>query len=255
MPEGDRWVLSCGDSIIVSVSGPQAAGVQAQAGNALSAAPQPGLSLDEARKLIQTVNADKDLQTSFAHTPKPDPSVAEFWRNLAEGFSNFFKGASELFAPIAPVLPYLLYALGLAVILLLLSPVVRLFLTTRFERLIARDHLRADTSWRPSRAAVVAILSDIDALAGEGRYDEAIHLLLVRSVADINAFRPDMVRPHYSSRDILTHPLLPEAARPAFRSIVEWVEKSYFAGLSVGKAGFDACRQAYVDFVATEGIA
>jgi hypothetical protein len=121
--------------------------------------------------------------------------------------------------------------------------------------LIARDHLRADTTWRPSRAAVVAILTDIDALAGEGRYDEAIHLLLVRSVADINAFRPDMVRPHYSSRDILTHPLLPEAARPAFRSIVEWVEKSYFAGLSVGKAGFDACRQAYVDFVAAEGLA
>jgi hypothetical protein len=261
MPGGDRCVLS-GDSNIVSASGFQAtgwqaAGVQSPTASTapVAAQPGPGLSIEEARKLIQAVNADKDIQTSFAHTPKPDPNAAEFWRKLAEDIGKAFKGVSELLGPVAPVLPYLLYALGIAVILLLLSPVVRLFLTTRFERLIARDHLRADAAWRPSRAAVVAILSDIDALAGEGRYDEAVHLLLVRSVADINAFRPDMVRPHYSSRDILTHPLLPEGARPAFRAIVEWVEKSYFAGLTVGKAGFDACRQAYVDFVAAEGIA
>jgi hypothetical protein len=244
-----------GDSIIVSASGLQAAGVQAQAGSAVSVAPKATVSIEDARKMIQAINADKDLQTSFTHTPKPDPATAEFWRKLTEGLTGFFKSVSEVFAPIAPVLPYLLYALGIAVVLLLLSPVVRLFLTTRFERLIARDHLRPDTSWRPSRAAVVAILSDIDALAGQGRFDEAIHLLLVRSVADINTFRPDMVRPHYSSRDILTHPLLPEGARPAFQKIVEWVEKSYFAGLSVTQTDFDICRQAYVDFVAAEGIA
>ena len=212
------------------------------------------MTIDEARKLIQAVNADKDLQSSFAHTPKPDPAMEAFWRRMFEDLGQFFKMLGDLFAPIAPILPYLLYALGIAVVLLLLSPVVRLFLTTRFERLIARDNLRGDTPWRPSRAAVVAILSDIDALAREGRFDEAVHLLLVRSVADINAFRPDLVRKHYSSRDILIHPLLPEAARPAFRAIVQWVEKSYFAGISVGQAGFEACRKAYVDFVAAEGI-
>lgn len=226
-----------------------------QAEGAVSASSGAGLRIEEARKLIKEVNAGKDIQTAFDHTPRPDPAVAEFWRKLDEDIKAFFHSMSELFAPIAPILPYLLYGLGLAVLLLLLSPVVRLFLTTRFERLIARDHLRSDASWRPSREAVTALLSDIDALARDGRYEDAVHLLLVRSIADINAFRPDLVRPHYSSRDILTHPLLPDAARPAFRSIVEWVEKSYFAGLSVGQAGFEACRKAYVDFVAAEGIA
>ena len=65
---------------------------------------------------------------------------------------------------------------------------------------------------------------------------------------------PHLVRLHYSARDILSHPLLPEAARPAFRAIVQCVEKSYFAGLRVGKAGFDACRAAYMDFVRAEGL-
>lgn len=209
-------------------------------------------TLEQAKQLIHTVNADKDIQTSFYNAPAPDPRAAEFWRKVFEAIGHFFKGLSDLFAPLAPIFPFLLYALGFAVVCLLLSPVVRLFLTSRFERLFARDNLKADTPWRPTRAAVVALLSDIDALAAEGRYDEAIHLLLVRSVADINAFRPDLVRSHYSARDILNHPLLPESARPAFRQIVEWVEKSYFAGLTVGKAGFDACRAAYVAFAAAD---
>ncbi len=210
------------------------------------------VTLQQAKTLIHTVNAHKDLQTSFFNTPKPDPHAAEFWRKVFEAIGHFFQGVAELFAPLAPIFPYLLYAIGFGVVCLLLSPVARLFLTTRFERLFARDHLKADAPWRPTREAVVALLGDIDALAAEGRYDEAVHLLLVRSVADINAYRPDMVRSHYSARDILNHPLLPEAARPAFRQIVEWVEKSYFAGIAAGKAGFEACRAAYVAFVAVD---
>ncbi len=215
----------------------------------------PGVSLDQAKRLIHTVNAHNDLQIRFGHTPPPDPRAMEFWRKVFTAIGKFFVAVGEIFAPIAPILPYLLYALAFAVVCLLLSPVVRLFLTTRFERLFARDHLKADAPWRPTREAVAALLSEIDALAASERYDEAVHLLLVRSVADINAYRPDLVQPHYSARDILIHPLLPAGARPAFQRIVGWVETSYFAGIAVGKAGFDACRQAYVDFVASEGIA
>ena len=221
--------------------------------------PATGVSLSvpdasHARKLINLINAKHDLQTSFIATPKPDPHAGDFLRHILEGLGHFFEAVGKIFAPIAPVLPYLLYLLGFAVVAMLLSPVVRLFLTTRFERLFPGHTLKADAPWRPSRDAVVALLHDIDALAARGDYNEAVHLLLVRSVADINAYRPDLVRPHISAREICTHPLLPEGARPAFIRIVQWVEKSYFAGIIVGKAGFDACRQAYVDFVAAEGI-
>ncbi len=211
-------------------------------------ASKPGLSLDQARQLIHTVNHDKDLQSHFGHIPPPKPVHLEW-------LANFFKALGELFAPLGPILPWLLYGLAATVVVLILIPVVRLFINTRFDRLRDRDRLNADAPWRPTREAVAALLGDIDALAAAGRFDEAVHLLLVRSVADINAYRPDMVRPHYSARDILIHPLLPAGARPAFERIVGWVEKSYFAGIAVGKAGFDACREAYVDFVAAEGIA
>ena len=238
----------------------QAQSLAQASGAAASAAPPAGVpapspaSLAAARRLIAQVNARHDLQTAFAGAPEPDKKSLEMWRKIADAIGGFFHAVGEVFAPIAPVVPWLLYGLAAAIIVLLLSPVVRLFITTRFERLFQRHHLVADAPWRPSRAAVATLLSEIDALAEKGEYDEAVHLLLVRSVADINGFRPDLVRPHYSARDILSHPLLPDAARPAFRAIVQWVEKSYFAGLAVGKAGFDACRAAYVDFVRAEGV-
>lgn len=221
-----------------------------------TAAPDPAQipTASQAKDLINQVNHPHDLQSSFAIAPKPDEKSLAFWRKVSEAIGHFFHMLAELFAPLAPAMPYILGALALAFIGLLLSPVVRLFITTRFERLFARDHLRADASWRPSQAAVTALLSEIDALAANGDYDAAVHLLLVRSVADIDSFRPDLVRKHSSARDIVSHPLLPEAARPAFAQIVGWVEKSYFAGIAVGKAGFDACRAAYVAFVSAEGL-
>lgn len=209
----------------------------------------------EAKRLIQQVNGSHDLQTTFTAMPKPDLKALEFWNRVFKNIGEFFEKVASVFKPLAPVMPYILVALALALIALLLSPFVRMMITSRFQRLFARDHLRADAPWRPTREAVVALLGDIDKLAAEGSYDEAIHLLLVRSVADINAFRPDLVRKHYSARDIRSHPLLPEAARPAFTEIVRCVEKSYFAGIAATQADFDACRAAYTAFVAAEGIA
>lgn len=220
------------------------------------AAPAAGpVDLARARQLIAQANPHYDIQTKFGVMPKPDPKDLESWRRFFEGLGHIFRGVGEVFKPLAPFVPWLIFALAAAFVLLLLSPVVRLFLTTRFERLFQRDHLKADTPWRPTREAVASLLDEIDALAARGEFDEAVHLLLMRSVADINAYRPDLVRPHYSAREISTHPLLPESARPAFKRIVEWVERSFFAGVAVGQAGFAACRQAYVDFVAAEGIA
>lgn len=221
-----------------------------------SADAPPGGVIDtnHARTLIDKINAHHDIQSSFFTTPKPDTKTLDFWRKILEWLGHFFRSAGELFAPLAPIIPYLIWALIIVVVALLLSPVVRLFLTTRFERLFQRHNLQADKPWRPTREAVAALLEEIDALAARGEYDEAVHLLLVRSVADINAYRPDLVRPHFSARDIMSHPLLPAGARPAFSRIVGLVERSFFAGIPVGKDGFDACRQAYVDFVAAEGI-
>jgi hypothetical protein len=73
--------------------------------------------------------------------------------------------------------------------------------------------LTGGESWRPDAAVARVLLADADALAAKGRYAEAAHLLLRRSVQDIEGSRPRLVRPALTSRDIAAHPGLPDAAR------------------------------------------
>lgn len=210
--------------------------------------------VSSAEALIRKVNEKGLLQTRFTHTPPPKEADIGWLKAFLEWLGKVSKFFGDLLEPIAPILPWLLYLLLFALVILLLSPLVRAFIAGKVERLFQRDGLKADAPWRPTAEAAAALIEEIDALAEKGQYDEAVHLLLKRSVADLNAYRPDLVRKHYSARDIGKHPLLPEDARPAYAEITRWAEKSFFAGIPVGREGFEACRKAYVDFVASEHL-
>ncbi|MDB5471194.1 MAG: hypothetical protein JWR84_2754 [Caulobacter sp.] len=105
------------------------------------------------------------------------------------------------------------------------------------------------TDWRPDREKARILLLDADGLAAEGRFDEAVHMLLLRGVADIVARRPRLIGPALTSRDIAGLPDLPERARPAFALIAEIVERSFFGGRPVDEAGWLQAREAYEQLV------
>ena len=107
--------------------------------------------------------------------------------------------------------------------------------------------------WRPEEAEAVQLLDEADILAREGRYDEAARLLLHRSIGDIHAHRPDLVRPALTSRDIAGHPLLPRAPAAAFARIAALVERSLFARRPLGADDWQDCRAAYRDFAFADG--
>ncbi|MDC7676601.1 hypothetical protein [Asticcacaulis machinosus] len=215
---------------------------------------QDSLTSDQARSLIDKVNGSGYIQTHFTQVKPPKTEMPQWLKDLMHWLGDVITAIGKILAPLGPIMPWLIYLLVFALAMLVLSPFVRMLIRQQIERFLPRDVMKPETMWRPTKDAAAALLHDIDALAAKGEYDEAVHLLLLRSVADLNAYRPDLVRTHYSSRDILSHPLLPADARPAFGEITRWVEMSYFAGIRVGREGFDACRQAYVDFVAIEGI-
>lgn len=110
----------------------------------------------------------------------------------------------------------------------------------------------ADTAaldeWRPDSATSLALLEDADRLAGEGRFNEATHLLLQRSVGQIAAARPDWVDPSSTARELAVLPALPDGARTAFGVIAARVERSLFALRGLDRADWDAARAAYADF-------
>lgn len=102
--------------------------------------------------------------------------------------------------------------------------------------------------WRPETRAAQGLLGEADALAQQGRYAEAAHLLLFRSVADIEERLPDFLRPALTSRDIAQAPALPAPARSAFSSIARVVERGIFAARPVDETGWREARAAYENF-------
>lgn len=117
-------------------------------------------------------------------------------------------------------------------------------LWTRSEALTTE----AVDDWRPDAAPLRAWLEEADALASQGRFAEAIHSLLLRSVDDIAARRPQLARPSLTGRELASSELLPSSARGLFAGIARTVERSLFGGRPVHKGDWLEARQAYSEF-------
>lgn len=163
-------------------------------------------------------------------------------------------GLGRLLKSVAPYMKYVFWA-GLAILaLLILYAIAREIL--RLRKPVARPEgprLVADPPWRPDAAEARDLLAAADRLAGEGQFLEAAHLLLLRSVEDIQKHRPKALRVSLTAREIAVLPALPEAARPAFASIARVVERGLFGGRAVDSGDFAACRAAYEAFALPEG--
>lgn len=106
----------------------------------------------------------------------------------------------------------------------------------------------AAPGWAPEREAAIALLEDADRLAAEGRYGEAAHLLLQRSVHQIASARPDWLTPSSTAREIATIRELPWAAKRAFAVIAGEVERSLFALHGLTAQDWTRARTAYAEF-------
>ncbi len=136
---------------------------------------------------------------------------------------------------------------------------ILLFLLYHFVPAFARwvDNLRFgrkrgdadadDPVGQAEAGAARALLAEADALAAEGRFAEAVHLLLYRSVEDIEGRRPGLVKPAMTSRDLADAHDLPSVARGAFGRIARAVEISLFGGRSIDAGAWEQCRAAYAE--------
>jgi hypothetical protein len=110
----------------------------------------------------------------------------------------------------------------------------------------------ADEGWRPEAGRARTLLGEADALAAAGRYSEAAHLLLYRSIEDVDERRPELIRKSLTSRDIAALPAIPERPRGAFARIAMLVERGIYARGDHAQAEWHACRAAYEEFAFAE---
>jgi hypothetical protein len=180
--------------------------------------------------------ADPSIQFAFSE-PKP-PEVP-----------GWLKWLGEFLVDIFPLLKILFWVGAAAGVIAIAYVVARRLSGSEWPWRRRRTDADADTpDWRPEEAPARALLGEADALAAAGRYSEAAHLLLFRSIEEIEARRPRLVRPALTSRDIASEPAIPPGPRQAFAAIVMMVERSLFGGRSLGETDWGQCRAAYEEF-------
>lgn len=175
--------------------------------------------------------ADRDIQ--FELPVEPPPTRREVQLPSGGGFDG---------GPLAQVLFWVAVVLAAAGLLYLIASRV-----TGWQRR-GRDEAAADDGWQIGEEPARRLLGDADALAAEGRYAEAVHLLLHRSIEEIDRRRPATVRKALTSRDIAASPVLPAGPAAAFAAIVGAVERSLFARRALGAEDWAECRGAYQRF-------
>lgn len=166
---------------------------------------------------------------------------------------QWLRSLAELLNAIWPAVEILLWvAVGALALWLLYLLALRLRDGEwRFGR--RRGAAEAAEGWRPEAGPARQLLAEADSLAAAGRYSEAAHLLLFRSIEDIEARRPDLLRPALTSRDIAALDSIPARPRGAFARIAALVERGLFARRDLAEEDWRLCRSSYEEFAFAGG--
>lgn len=201
--------------------------------------------LDQA---LAQFSADDDLQTTRPEwEPEPVAPRDRPRRNGPHPIAQFF---ANLFGALGQVAGYLLILLIVIAILggLYLVFGERFALRGKQKDKQADPDISIVPNLRPAEDQARALLEDADALAAAGRFAEAVHLLLFRSIDEIQSKKSGLIGRSLTSREIGALSGLPDSVRATLSPIIQIVERSFFGGQEVGEAGWNEARASYETF-------
>ena len=185
-----------------------------------------------------------------AAAPQPPSPPPEWLTALGNWLKHLFDPAAQALGASWPMVQKLGIGLGALLLLAMVWHLMRPLIAKRRTRAAADDD-----AWLPPAAEALALLDEADRLAGAGRFDEATHLLLRRSIQHIAEARPEWLHPASTAREIARLPALSAAARDTFATITALVEASRYALRPLGQADWQTARNAYAAFATARIIA
>ena len=200
-----------------------------------------------------------DSSIQFNLPPPPQPPKLPAWfealfRWIGKSFEpvgRFLKWIGSFFPDAAYARIFLWIVIGAAAAALLWALYNRLLhgeWNFKLPRRTSINDLPAADEWAPEEAGARSWIEEADLLAREGRFAEAIHHLLCRSIEDVARRRPTLVRPALTSRELASSQTIPARARGIFAGIAGLVERSLFGGRPVGEDDWLQARRAYSEF-------
>jgi hypothetical protein len=167
-----------------------------------------------------------DLQADMPHPKSETPSA--FWFNF------------HLSPEAAKILLWTLVIAGIVVIVWSIRDKLPMF--DRSRKLAPLDDQGVAT---PQARRLEEAQAEAEVLAEHGLYVEAMHVLLLRSVAEMRKRLGLSFADSLTSREILHRAPLSERGRNALAAIIFAVEGSYFGRRGASKDDYLACRNSF----------
>jgi hypothetical protein len=180
---------------------------------------------DAVRRALQGLGSALDLQTTF---PVPKESSSSSW-------------LSYLTANIVRVLLWIAVACGLAALAWYLMDIVPKGLARQ-----ARWGELGPDGRTASSASATAAQENADDLASQGRFVEAMHVLLLQSVAEMRRRLDVPLADSLTSREILRRVPVSSAAQHALGDIIAAVERAYFGEYGAEATDYQLCRARFM---------
>lgn len=222
----------------------------------MGASPTAAGGPDQFAGAYKAMRADPSIQFNLPPA-EPPPESPQWLRDFFEWLGQVFEPVGKLlswlgsFVPDAPYARILMWVVISAAAAVLVWAIYNRLVHGEWQLRLPRRtaaNIEFEEEWAPEDAPARTWLEEAEALAREGRYGEAIHHLLFRSIDDIARRRPNLVRPALTSRELAISPALPDRARNLFARIARLVERSLFGGRPVGEADWVEARDSYAEF-------
>ena len=198
---------------------------------------------------LATLEGQTDLQTE---RPEKEPEPIELREPrepnpILEAIGDFF---ADLFGFLGSTLGYItLFIIAATILIGLYFMFGEGFSLRRRETEVKQDKsISIAPDLMPDEASARALLGDAEALARQGRFAEAVHALLFRSIDLIQERQPVSVKRSLTAREIGRLSNLPDLIRAGLAPIISIVERSYFGGRPVDESGWREARTAYQSF-------
>jgi Domain of unknown function (DUF4129) len=107
------------------------------------------------------------------------------------------------------------------------------------------DSAAASAAVGARRADAVARVA-ADELAAQGRFVEAMHVLLLQGLEEMRMRLDLRFADSLTSREIVSRADAPVGAKAALRDIIQWVERAYFGDHRVDRNDYEACRRSFL---------
>jgi len=217
----------------------------------LAAAAQPGDPREAARRVMERGGYQTELP---AASPRPHaPGSPEAPRHVEPGSGRSGSRESRGGGATVPTVPLPPAALVWTV----LAGVIVIALVWAIRQTV-RSHRGADAEPEPvpepapppaRRALRIGPLTDVEELARQGRFGEAIHLLLLHLFAALQRRPATAPAPAHTSREVLARTRLAADARAALGILVSAAERVHFGGRVAAREDYENCLGHYRRFL------